>query len=103
MVLPQMHHYMRQRGQHVCSATANKVLRVQRDFVSDRAAVVGPPVAPEIPIRAVMALQGDEARRQLPPKEGGVKEIVGPLQLGIGFCGWLWHGRVLRGKKNSIT
>ena len=89
MVLPQMHHFMDEGGQHFGDRTHMEIARIERDLVGDQPVSAAEPVAAEIPVAALAALQGDEAIGQFAFEQGPVEIRIGFLKLVVGLlCGF---------------
>ena len=78
-VLPLMHHFMNQRRQSVLDRAHAKIARVHGDFIARRAASIHKPLAAEVTVGALFALEGDEARGQLAAEQLDVEVVVSGL------------------------
>jgi hypothetical protein len=87
MVLPQMHHFMGEGGEHVRGGAVVEVTWIERDLVSEHAVRAAEAVAGEVAIRAVAALERDQAIWQFTVEEFPVQKVIRLLKPGVGFFG----------------
>ena len=87
MVLPQMHHFMGEGGEHVRGSAVVEVAWIERDLIREHAVSAAEAVAGEVAVRAVAALERDQAVWQLTVEEFPVQKVVRLLKPGVGFFG----------------
>ena len=79
MVLPEMHHFMHQRREHLGGRPAGEVGGVEGDFVRHllRVGEAGEALAGEIAVGSLVPLHGDQARRELAGEQLAVEMVIG--------------------------
>ena len=96
MMLLQMAHLMNERRKRLPGRPIGKRVRIERNFVGDLLAVrLRPGIAPKVPVCPPLALQSDNAGRQLAREQIPVERIVSAFQLTIGVLGGFHAGLFL--------
>ena len=89
MVLPQMRHFMGEGGQHFGDRAVVEMARIERDLVGHEPVAAAEPVAGEIPVSAIAALQRDQAVGQFAFEQGPVQIRRTPAGSGRRFPWWV--------------
>lgn len=83
MVLPQVHHFMRERGQRFF-VTQTEVQRIECDLVRvDHAVERLELLVTEVAHRSRLALEGDQARGELVSEQDEIQETVGVAEVSV--------------------